>query len=452
MVEASTIAAIRFGYGFSPNEVAPRGKSDLLAQLGNTRAPLSGVGFSSKDSFKYLMDDRAIKRASRMDTVRSKAVKNSRRILGTARSNIIRQRVLDTMRPNAGFQERLVSFWANHFSVSARKSKPSSLFVGVYLEEAIRPNIATSFSQLLRAAITHPTMLDYLDQRISVGPNSKVGRKKDKGLNENLARELLELHTLGVGGAYRQADVRQLAELLTGLTFRLKPGFVYDKKLAEPGAETVLGKTYGGKAESLQHIYAFLDDVANHPDTAKHIAQKLVVHFVSDTPSEGLVRHVAEVFSQTKGDLMSVYEALLEHDDAWIPLGGKIKWPFDYVVSGLRACGVSRSEIEKLSKRELRQFISAPLSLMGQRFMSPLGPDGWSEDAQHWITPQGLAGRIQWATFIAREMAGRIDPRDLLDVALRDLASPALKLAVSRAQVDHEGLTLVLASPEFNRR
>lgn len=294
-------------------------------------------------------------------------------------------------------------------------------------------------------------MLEYLDQNTSVGPASRMGRRRDKGLNENLARELLELHTLGVSSAYTQKDVRQLAELLTGLTFR-KSGTVYKSFMAEPGSEQVMGKSYGKRGERLGNILEFLDDVARHPDTARHIAQKLVVHFVSDSPDAAHVAQIADVFHQTEGDFISTYVALLDHPNAWAPLGGKVKQPFEYLISGLRSFGVTDQDLANLPVKELRSLIATPLALMGQRFMQPLGPDGWPEDAAHWITPQGLAGRIQWANYAVTKYGKGLDPRDYVVDSLRDFAGQDVVLAATRAKIRTEGLALVLASPDFNRR
>jgi uncharacterized protein (DUF1800 family) len=368
-----------------------------------------------------------------------------------AMGDVLRRRVMDALAPQSGFQERLVGFWADHFTVSAKKSRLGAILAGAFVEEAIRANITRNFPDMLKAVIQHPAMLEYLDQNASVGPASKAGRRRKRGLNENLARELLELHTLGVGARYNQKDVRQLAELLTGLTFR-KSGFVYKKNLAEPGSEQVLGRSYGGKGERLSNILAFLDDVARHPATARHIARKLVVHFVSDTPDKDHVAQVADVFFNTEGDFMATYEALLDHPNAWAPLGEKVKQPFDFVISGLRSFGVKSRDIKHISFKDGARIIAAPLALMGQRFMQPLGPDGWPEGAKHWITPQGLAARIQWASFVVQKYGEGIDPRDYVVRTLQDFASPEVILAATRAETRAEGLALVLASPDFNRR
>jgi uncharacterized protein (DUF1800 family) len=447
----STIAAIRYGYGFAPNEAAPETVADIMGQLNNQRPLRVGPAFSTEASMDMLRSFLRTRQGAKNDPLKNAAKKKAKRKIGLLNMNVLQVRVGDALAPQAGFLERLVAFWADHFSVSAAKSIPARYLTGAFLEEAIRGNVTSSFPQMLKAVVLHPAMLDYLDQRNSVGPASPQGRKKSLGLNENLARELLELHTLGVDGTYTQKDVRQLSELLTGLTVQ-KAGFGFNKKFAEPGAERVLGQVYGGKRERLENILEFLDDVAAHPDTANHIARKLVVHFVSDTPDTAHVAHIADAFLKSKGDFKTVYQALLEHPNAWAPLGGKVKQPFDFVVSGLRAFGVTSHNVASVSPRNVRQLVAVPMALMGQRFMQPLGPDGWPEDAEHWITPQGLAGRIQWANLAVSKFGAGLDPRVFVRTTLEEFASPEVILAATRAEVRTEGLALVLASPEFNRR
>jgi uncharacterized protein (DUF1800 family) len=176
-------------------------------------------------------------------------------------------------------QERLAFFWGDHFTARGKVSVMKRA-TSPYVESAIRPHVAGYFSDMLKAVIAQPVMLQYLDQKTSVGPESVAGKKKENGLNENFARELLELHTLGVGGPYSQADVTELAELLTGLTYSQDGVFGFRGEFAQPGAETVLGQSYGGGTAALSDVHAALDDLARHPATARHLAQKMAVHFV----------------------------------------------------------------------------------------------------------------------------------------------------------------------------
>jgi uncharacterized protein (DUF1800 family) len=347
-----------------------------------------------------------------------------------------------------GFKERLVAFWSDHFTVSG-KNQRVLLALGAYTDEAIRANVAGSFADILKAVVTHPGMLLYLDQVTSFGPNSVVGKRGGRGLNENPAREILELHTMGVDGSYNQDDVRQLAELLTGLRVNSK-GFYYDQRAAEPGAEQILGKSYGERG-GLKDVLAFLNDLAVHPDTAAHIARKLAVHFVVETPSEDLVQALTKTYRDTGGDLMAVYKTLLEHPASAAPLGAKVKWPTEFVVSTLRA--LNQVELlAEVSPRELRGAIQLPMQSVGMDIFRPSGPDGWSESAEDWITPPALAARIEWAVEAAKEYGQDIDPRALLSEVLGDGVSNALQVAVAGAESKWEGVALLLVSPEFNRR
>lgn len=350
---------------------------------------------------------------------------------------------------NHGFKERLVAFWLDHFTV-AGKNQQVLLSLGAYIDEAIRPNVATSFGEMLKAVVTHPAMLLYLDQSASFGPNSKVAQRGKRGLNENLAREILELHTLGVDGSYSQEDVRQFAELLTGLRVGEK-GFFFDERAAEPGAETILGGIYGGATAKLSDIAGFLDDLAVHPDTAAHIARKLAVHFISEQPPQGLVDALTKTYRATDGDFMAVYKTLLEHPESANPMGAKAKWPTEFVISAVRALDISE-DFSALTSREIRNSMQLPVQSMGMNIFRPSGPDGWSEAAADWITPPTLAARIEWAVEAAKAHGQDKDPRQMLQDVLGDTASNELQVAVAGAESKWEGVALLLVSPEFNRR
>lgn len=350
----------------------------------------------------------------------------------------------------SAFRERLVAFWTDHFTVAAT-SRPAALLLADMIRTAIRPHVTGRFGDMLMAVTTHPAMLFYLNQVQSVGPGSGPGLRRGRGLNENLAREILELHSLGVGGAYRQDDVRAFAELLTGLSVD-GGGFRFRPAIAEPGAEVLLGRSYGGGRARLGDIRAALQDIALHRDTARHLARKLVVHFIGMEPRQEHVDAIARAYLQGDGELTAAYAALLGDARAWEPLFGKARQPFDFVVAALRAAGQTAADIEALPPRMFRQGIVQPLALMGQPLMRPPGPDGWDEAAEAWITPPGLAARIRWAAGVAERLLSDRDPREFLDTTLADAAGPALRRAVGRAASRTDGLALVLASPEFNRR
>ncbi|MEM8755262.1 MAG: DUF1800 family protein, partial [Pseudomonadota bacterium] len=309
-----TIAAIRFGYGFHPEQTGPRDAAGLIASLGlgdaATRAAEPGLGGPPLAEQAALFAEFAeLRRRNRDDDLRPQMKVLSRRITEAFR-RASAARVLASVKSEHGFYERLVWFWADHFAVAARNLHGRALTPRFELD-AIRPFVTGSFRSMLRAATTHPAMIWFLNQNGSIGPNSEAGRRSGRGLNENLAREVIELHTVGVGADYTQNDVREFAELLTGLTFEFgtgEPRFV--ARRAEPGAETVMGVRYGGGAADIEDIHAALDDLAAHPSTGRHIANKLARHFVSDTPSDRLVTHIETAFNRTDGRLTSVYEAL----------------------------------------------------------------------------------------------------------------------------------------------
>jgi uncharacterized protein (DUF1800 family) len=455
MVSAPTIAAIRFGYGLSPSQPAPQDAEALLAALlGPDLAaqdyPVMGMAGVSG----LARDFRAAVVAARDNAPgTAEALKATQVALQQAMADGLVAQIQRGVQSPDGFRERLQAFWCDHFTVTAKRGAflPAPSAFG---EEAIRPHLAGSFAAMLRAAVTHPAMLLYLDQTDSIGPHSAFARKHKAGLNENLGREVLELHTLGVGASYSQTDVRQFAMLLTGLGFNMQTGFRFHPDWAEPGAELVLGRRYGGEQPAeLKDIYAALDDIAVMPATAQHIARKLAVHFVSDTPDEGLVSHVAAAFQRSQGDLPTVYAALLDHSAAWAPPGAKARQPWDYVIAALRALGPPPAQLAGLSLQQIRGTLLGPLGVMGQPYQRASGPNGWPEDAAAWITPQGLAARIQWAMAVRRLSGGDLpDPRAFVQTALADAASPALVSAAGRAESKREGVGLVLASAEFNRR
>lgn len=364
------------------------------------------------------------------------------------------QALLRRVQATDAMRERLSTFWADHFTTVGRDSV-TRMAHPIYIEEAIRPHVSGRFAEMLKAVVTHPVMLVYLDQNRSVGPNSPVARKarrKKRGLNENLARELLELHTLGVGAPYAQADVRELAELLTGLRYSHPKGFAFQPGFAEPGPETVLGREYGGETPALADIHAVLEDLAVHPATAAHIARKLAVHFVSDRPDPALIDAMTVRFSETGGDLHAVYEAMLNHPAAWNFDQSNVKPPLDFVASALRALDVTPGEMPMDVPVRLYRTLIAPMTLMGQEWERAPGPDGWPEADTDWITPQRLAARLQWAmTAPAGIRRALPDPRDFVDTALGRHAPEAVRFAAMAAEDRAEGIGLVLASPAFQR-
>lgn len=452
------IAAVRFGAGRRPGLGDPVSVAAMLSRLAGRDAMASAypidkfevlVGISGQiRKFNRMKATGEASREEMQAKIKELRRAEYRRFVRSFQATLARS--VDT---RDGLRERLTRFWADHFT-TVGKTGFTKRAVSLYVEEAIRPNLTGRFADLLIAAVTHPMMLIYLDQVKSVGPNSAPGKRSGRGLNENLAREVLELHTLGVDGAYTQVDVRQLAELFTGLWVKMGEGFVFAPRFSEPGAEEVLGKRYGGtRVPKLADIHAALEDIAAHPDTARHIARKLAVHFVADEPPTALVDHVAARFRETDGDLMQVYTALLEHPAAFEGPLRKAKQPIDFVTSAIRALGVPGRVLTRISDKQAQRFFYRPMWQMGQRWEEPLGPDGWPEDREHWITPQGLAARIGWAMALQKVPELELpDPRQFVDDALGPLASERLRFTAGAAETRGDGVGVVLASPDFQLR
>ncbi len=456
------IAETRFGTGLSPRHAPARSVEEMLERLtGPDSAALLHPIPIWAEAAPSVRDFRILSRARRdaMGTRREAAAQaefDAIRAAATAARNLrfqsVMARHLDT--PD-GLRERLVAFWADHFTMKPRDPFSVHLIVPT-IEQVIRPHVTGRFATMLRAVIPHPMMLVALDQVNSMGPDSPAGERRGQGLNENLARELLELHTVGVDGPYDQTDVRQLAKLLTGLTWDrdADPADppLYRPNMAQPGAETVLGQTFSADA-SLDTVYSALDALAAHPATARHLAGKLAAHFVADEPDPALVARLEEVFIATGGDLLRVTEALLDHPAAWAPEKRKVKWPFDYCASGLRALGVEGASVYVLDLQGVQRQFKRPMTVMGQFWDDPPGPDGWPEPAEAWITPQGMAGRIDWAMRVPAEMLDELpDPRTFVETALGPRAAEPVRFAARAAESRRDGIGVILASTDFQRR
>lgn len=446
-----SLIATRFGYGLPQPAGAPQSPTDMLAALAGPDIaardwPIDGLAVLQPK----LAQLREMKGAGRTDPALIPVYDQLLMDIAIATATAERSTIARALDAPDGFRERLVAFWADHFTVVA-KTKVESMLPYALVEDAIRPHITGRFSDLLIAVTLHPAMLNYLDQSQSVGPNSFQGKRQEKGLNENLARELMELHSLGVGAGYGQDDVRQMAELLTGVTYDPRLGTRFEPRRAEPGPETVLGVTYDGAG--MDPVRAALGDLGRKPETAAHIARKLAVHFVSDTPDAGLVAALQAAFVATDGDLTAVYTALLQHPAAGTDRAEKIRQPVDFIVASLRALGLGGADLMAMKRNVWRSKILGGMADMGQAWKRPKGPDGWPEDADAWISPQLLATRITWVMQVPAILVPKLpDPVALLQSCLADRASDALIWAVSRAENIREGVGLVLASAEFNRR
>jgi uncharacterized protein (DUF1800 family) len=339
------------------------------------------------------------------------------------------------------FRERLVSFWANHLTVSVRDGLGRSI-IGDFVRTAIRPHVTGRFGEMFRAAIHHPAMLFYLNQNSSVGPSSPVGLRQKRGLNENLAREILELHTLSPAAGYTQADVVAFAELLTGLTVERRNEPIGTRFVAdahEPGLKTILGRRFNDGPQEVEHALLWL---AEHESTHRHLAAKLARHFISDTPGPEVVDRLYGVLRDTRGDLAEVALALVDLPEAWSSPLSKIRSPQDFVFASFRLLN-AQAEMAKAAVQGMR-------GLNQQMWCAP-APIGWPDTAADWLNPEGMIQRMEWAYNLAGRFS-RLNPNDVLEAALGFLARPETVRAVRGAGSPRDGLTLLLSSPEFQRR
>jgi len=341
-----------------------------------------------------------------------------------------------------GFAERLVWFWSNHFCVSAEKVPNMA---GGYEREAIRPHILGRYVDMLLAVEGHPAMLVYLDNFISIGPNSVAGINRTRGLNENLAREILELHTLGVRTGYSQDDVVSFAKVLTGWTIisandnpEHGAEFIFNRRLHEPGPQRVMDRTYADTG--VEQGRAVLKELARHPATATHVATKLARHFVADEPSPALVERLDKIFRDTDGDLKEIAKGLIAAPEAWTPVQSKLKRPSEWVLAMVRATGL-RGDPERFARGQ---------ALLGEPMWRPPSPKGFADDEGAWIDTMGP--RLDIANNFAERVAERIDPKGVVETALGPIASAETREAVARAESRQQALALAFMSPEFQRR
>lgn len=472
------IAVTRFGMGARAGEIEaassdPRGW--LEQQIRPQAAVMTGVeGLdqlqSTGDVFAARMGDVAMSGPSSPGGTAEAQRIIQQRIQREAREGLQREgeaRARFGAATAASFAERWVRFWSNHFSVSARNGQMIGL-VGPYEREAIRPHVFSSFSKLLGQAVFHPAMLIYLDAARSIGPSTQIARRRGAGLNENLAREILELHTLGVGSGYSQDDIIAFANALTGWTVNeprmarlMAPGrgparrggaasagwepgaAVFVDQLHEPGARVLLGQTYADVGR--EQAVLILQDLAAHPASARHIATKLARHFVADRPPASAVGRLERVFLETHGDLSALARAVVHLDEAWESEQKKLKTPDELLVSAMRAAG---PQAVFGSAGGMRTVYT---SLAQQPFSAP-SPAGWPDQAAAWSGADALMKRIEWADAAARRIAREASPVEFLNLALGDLASARTRQAVLRAESAEQGFTLALMSPEFQRR
>ena len=470
----STLRALNgFGLGARTGERKRIGDARgwLRAQLQGDApllgAPAEGSSGAIADAIRAF---RSIGQAD--DPQRREARQQARRALVGIAGAESRATVMERVTTDRPFVERLVAFWSNHLCISVGAKILVAPIAGSYEREAIRPHVLGRFEDMLLASAKHPAMLVYLDNFQSIGPGSRGakvvgrGRGQQRGLNENYARELLELHTLGVDGGYTQPDVQELAKILTGWTVggigrgqqQMTPqrgrramtapadtdgriGFAFQETLHEPGSKTVLGTRYAeaGVDEGERVIRALV----RHPSTARFLATKLVSHFVSDAPAASAIDRIARVFRDTEGDLRAVSAALIELPEAWSEGARKFRTPQDWLVAVLRA--FDAQDVSETTMPVLRQ--------LRHPIWSPQAPKGFGDKTQEWADPDSLLNRAEFARTIARRLrAQRIDPRILLDVVDVPPGDPLHTLLADNTIAADERIALALAGPAFQWR
>ncbi len=476
MTKEGVMAANRFGYGLLPNQNLPANpKLWLLAQLDSyspspaaissqpTQAALMEELLNYQIESKELREARKDKANTEMLAEQEQGRKMARKEIRQVYFDAVEMRLDAARTTETPFAERLVHFWANHFAISSEKPQVS-IFAGHHELSAIRLNLMGKFSSLLSAAVLHPAMLTYLDQSSSIGPNSpaalraRVRAGRERGLNENLAREILELHTLGVRSGYSQADVTEFARALTGWTVAKEsdggiqrrrpaarteagdPTFLANRH--EPGVRKIIGRNY--PHNGAQQARAVLADLAVHPATARHIAHKLATHFVTDQPAASLVKRLEENFLATGGDLKSLYRTLIESPESWDVKAVKFKSPWDWTISAMRATGMKRLP-DRLKIGQLQQQL-------GQPVWQPGSPAGFADRKEQWAGSAAIMRRFELANRFARLSANGVDARQLAVHLLGDRLTQNTAQVIARAESPEQGLALLLVSPEFMRR
>jgi uncharacterized protein (DUF1800 family) len=458
---AAAIALNRFGLGARPDERAPADpRSWLLAQCG-AYSPQSAAWADQPGSVALatqLGEERLQQAREKLDPadrlVANKALREE--VLAIYRG-AVNARIASALTTPTPFAEQLVHFWANHFAVSVDKPQVAA-FAGAFEAEAIRPHVMGRFEDMLIAVEQHPAMQLFLDQTRSVGPDSVAALRADarhpgarRGLNENLAREIMELHTLGVRSGYTQADVTEFARALTGWSIAgvkgrqphdAAPGsFVFRAALHEPGVRVIMGRRYAQPGE--QQARAILADFSASPATAQHIGFKLARHFVADNPPPALTARLADAFTRSGGDLPTVYRALIDSPQAWAQPGAKFKTPWQWTLSALRGLGW----------QDLGRLQGAPLlAQLGQPVWRPGSPAGYDDIAASWAGPDALVLRVDVAQRFAARAGDRFDARVLGQTLTAGTLSAPTATALAQADSGTTALALLLVSPDFLRR
>jgi len=460
MMESAARAGIalnRFGLGARPDEAPPADPQGWLLEQLERFEPRPQAWTAQPGSAalaaRYAQQQREVRAAE--GDAKAAARQALQQGLRESYRSAVDARVAAALVTPAPFAERLVHFWSNHFAVSVEKPAVAAL-AGVFEAEAIRPHVLGRFEDMLVAVEQHPAMQLFLDQVRSAGPDSAAAMQAQRrnaervpGLNENLAREILELHTLGVRSGYQQGDVTEFARALTGWSVgglgprdEGDPGaFVFRARLHEPGVRVILGRQYAQPGEG--QARAVLRDLALAPATASHLAAKLARHFVADNPPPALVGRLADAYQRSGGMLPAMYRELVRAPEAWSPAPAKFKTPWDWTLSALRGLGLREPGTQRC----------APLlTQLGQPVWRPGSPAGYDDIAASWAAPDALVRRVELAQRFAARVGDRLDARQLAPLLLPGTLSPATTEAVARAESPATALALLLVSPDFLRR
>jgi uncharacterized protein (DUF1800 family) len=460
-------AASRFGLGACRSDLSamsddPQGW--LEAQLDTARGSHVDVP-SSKDTLTAGQNAMFERRRKQQDGKTSEAKgrarqtqqaqdmqRSMRRRTRQALQKQIGARIEHAVSTDAPFRERLVHFYSNHFTVS-QQGRPQLIGSCVgYENEAIRSTLNGHFGQMLVSAVGHPVMLLYLDNARSIGPKSQAGRRRNVGLNENLAREVLELHTLGVDGGYNQDDVQGLAKMLTGWTvgnerfrrFGVKTGeAAFVSFLHEPGKQKLLGKSYGN--DGVGQATQALKDLSLHKATARHLATKLARHFIADVPPSAAVDKLEDAYLKTDGHLPSVHRQLLHLQESWSHDAKKFKTSHVYIVSVFRGLELSTNAVVSRGTLE-------GLRIMNHMPFTAPSPAGWPDVETHWASPSALKQRLQWGVAIGNRTGRGIDARQAMQTMLDPADAGPLTKSLARAESSSQALSLLVASPDMQWR
>jgi len=438
METAAFTALNRFGFGRRAGEPAPANPRQWLQdQLAGADATQQPGALDTQAALAVVANQLEMRHDAKLANAQPNMIAHPVGDLAKQEIQGLLSQALMTQTP---FRERLVWFWANHFTI-ANKTLVTAATCGAYVREAIRPHVTGRFSDMLLAVMRHPAMLNYLNQEHSAGPDSAAGQRRHLGLNENLARESLELHTVSPASGYTQADVTNYAKILTGWSFdgRQPPiGFHFRQQMHQPGEIEVMGRTWPAGEEGGIAILAWL---GTHPATYTHLAAKLVRHFVADDPSPADVARIRTVLAETQGDLGSAANALIELPAAWQPQQ-KLRTPQDYVLAALRATGATPDTAPNLQ---------AMCTGLGQPLFQAPFPIGWPDRAADWSGPEAMLQRVDFAYGLSGRNANT-DPIELGQETLGPLLSQNTLGQIRAAGSRRDGLTLLLSSPEFMRR